>query len=274
MTSAESYIGQTIVDSEGAKIGKVSDVYQDTATGKPEWAAVSTGMFGSHVSLVPLAAVIVADGGELRATFDKQKVKDAPHSDPDSPLSEEQEAQLFDYYGVPYGGPTVTATGGPGEAQPAGAPQTEQATGYDTSGPTTDDAMTRSEERLHVGTERVEAGRARLRKYVVTEHVTQTVPVTHEEVRIEREPITDANVGAAMDGPAISEEEHEVVLHAERPVVAKETVPVERVRLSTDEVTEQATVDEDVRREEIDSDGVYPTGSAQSPAQASQPADR
>ena len=91
--------------------------------------------------------------------------------------------------------------------------------------------MTRSEEQLHVGTQPREAGRARLRKYVVTEQVTQTVPVSHEEVRIEREPITDANVGAATSGPAISEEEHEVVLHEERPVVDKETVPVERVRL-------------------------------------------
>jgi uncharacterized protein (TIGR02271 family) len=114
--------------------------------------------------------------------------------------------------------------------------------------------MTRSEEQLRVGTETVEAGRARLRKYVVTENVTTTVPVSHEEVRIEREPITDANVGDALDGPAISEEEHEVVLHAERPVVAKEAVPVERVRLDTETVTEQETVSDSVRKEQIDTD--------------------
>ncbi|HEX4019133.1 MAG TPA: YsnF/AvaK domain-containing protein [Frankiaceae bacterium] len=114
--------------------------------------------------------------------------------------------------------------------------------------------MTRSEGRLRVGTERVETGRARLRKYVVTENVTQTVPVSHEEVRVEREPITDANATAAMDGPAISEEEHEVVLHEERPVVAKETVPVERVRLDTDTVTDQETVSDEVRKEQIDLD--------------------
>ncbi|MGI3782099.1 MAG: YsnF/AvaK domain-containing protein, partial [Janthinobacterium lividum] len=99
-----------------------------------------------------------------------------------------------------------------------------------------------------------EAGRARLRKYVVTEHVTQTVPVSHEEVRVSREPITDANIGDATSGPAISEEEHEVVLHEERPVVSKETVPVERVRLDKETVTEQATVSEDVRKEQIDTD--------------------
>ncbi len=127
--------------------------------------------------------------------------------------------------------------------------------GHDTSGPTTDDAMTRSEERLRVGTERVEAGRARLRKYVVSENVTQTVPVTREEVRVEREPITDANIGNAMDGPAISEEEHEVVLHEERPMVAKEAVPVERVRLTKDAVTEEHTVSEEVRKEVIETEG-------------------
>ena len=126
--------------------------------------------------------------------------------------------------------------------------------GHDTSGPTTDDAMTRSEERLNVGTRSQEAGRARLRKYVVTENVTQTIPVSREEVRLEREPITDENLGAARSGPEISEEEHEVILHEERPVVEKEAVPVERLRLDTETVTEQETVSEDVRKEQIEAD--------------------
>jgi uncharacterized protein (TIGR02271 family) len=112
--------------------------------------------------------------------------------------------------------------------------------------------MTRSEERLHVGTESVPAGRARLRKYVVTENVTTTVPVSHEEVRLEREPITDANRDAALSGADISEEEHEVTLRAERPVVAKETVPVERVRLATETVTGEEQISEEVRKEQID----------------------
>jgi uncharacterized protein (TIGR02271 family) len=123
--------------------------------------------------------------------------------------------------------------------------------------------MTRSEERLQVGTQQVETGRARLRKYIVTENVQQTVPVSREEVRVEREPITDGNVGAAYDGPALSEEEHEVVLHAEKPVVAKETVPVERVRLDTETVTEQQTVNEQVRKEQIDTGDVYPEGTTE-----------
>jgi uncharacterized protein (TIGR02271 family) len=248
-----------IIGADGSKLGKVENVFLDTETDKPEWAAISTGMFGRKVSLVPLAAA-TESGDDLQVPFDKDTVKGAPHHDPDEALTETQEAELFDYYGIPYGGATVTATGGPqtaaGGDRTAGEQRDAVATGpgQDVSGPNTDDAMTRSEERLHVGTERVEAGRAKLRKYIVTENVTQTVPVSHEEIRVEREPITDGNAGAAMDGPAISEEEHEVVLHAERPVVGKETVPVERVRLDTETVTDQETVSDEVRKEQIDLD--------------------
>ena len=132
--------------------------------------------------------------------------------------------------------------------------------GYDTSGPTTDTAMTRSEERLRADTETQEVGRARLRKHVVTEHEQVTVPVSHEEVRVEREPITGANRGAAQDGPAISEEEHEVTLRAERPVVTTEAEPVERVRLGTETVREQETVGGEVRKEQIELDDASGTG--------------
>ena len=130
--------------------------------------------------------------------------------------------------------------------------------GNDVSGRETDDAMTRSEEELRVGTTQRETGRARLRKYIVTENVTQTVPVQREEVRVEREPITDANRDAATSGADLCEEEHEVVLHAEEVVVDKRAVPKERVRLDKDTVTEQREVSEGVRKEQvelIDADG-------------------
>ena len=127
--------------------------------------------------------------------------------------------------------------------------------GHDTSGPTTDDAMTRSEEKLHVDTARQETGRARLRKYVTTEQETVTVPVKKERAVLETEPITDGNVGSATGGPDISEEEHEVVLSEERVQVSKTTEPVERVRLGTETVTEDETVTEEVRKEHIETDG-------------------
>jgi uncharacterized protein (TIGR02271 family) len=84
------------------------------------------------------------------------------------------------------------------------------------------------------------------------------VPVQREEVRLEREPITDANVGDAKDGPAISEEEHEVTLHEEEVVVEKRAVPKERVRMDKQTVTEDETVSEQVRKEQIEAEGDTP----------------
>ena len=115
-----------------------------------------------------------------------------------------------------------------------------------------DDAMTRSEEQMRAGTERRERGKARLRKYVVTETQTAQVPVSHEELRIEREPITEENRERALAGEDITEAEHEITLHEERPIVTTETVPVERIRATAETKTGQETVSEDVRKERID----------------------
>ena len=243
-------IGSTAHGADG-KIGTVGEVYLDDETGRPEWATVRTGLFGTKESFVPLAEADLS-GSDLRLPYDTDKIKHAPKIDTDGHLSPTEEAELYRYYGIgsgtgtSYADTTTTGTMDRGN--------THGTVGHDTSGPTTDNAMTRSEEQLRVGTESVEAGRARLRKYVVSENVTQTVPVSHEEIRVEREPITDANVGDALSGPAISEEEHEVTLRAERAVVAKEAVPVERVRLDTQTVTEQETVNETVRKEQIELD--------------------
>jgi uncharacterized protein (TIGR02271 family) len=112
--------------------------------------------------------------------------------------------------------------------------------------------MTRSEERLVVGIEQRETGRVRLRKYVVTENVQVTVPVSHEEARLVREPVTDRDLATAQ--PEIAEEEREVTLHAERPVVSKETEAVERVRVVPETVTEEATISGQVRKEQIEAE--------------------
>jgi uncharacterized protein (TIGR02271 family) len=253
--------GGTVYDVNGDKIGKAGQVYLDDATGQAEWVSVNTGLFGASESFVPLRDASM-DGDMIRVNYTKDMVKDAPNVDADQHLSGEDEQRLYSYYGLSYGGGFDTAgmagtsgmggTPGYGEQTTYG---TDRDTGYSDSG-RTDDAMTVSEERLRVGTERQEAGRARLRKYVVNDTETVTVPVTREEVRIEREPITDANRGDALSGPDISEAEHEVTLTEERPVVAKETVPVERVRLEKDTYTEDQAVTEDVRKERVETDGV------------------
>jgi uncharacterized protein (TIGR02271 family) len=272
MTDAYEWQGRTMVDREGQKIGKISDIYEDPETGNLEWATVNTGLFGTKSNFVPLAGA-APDGEDVRAQVTKDQVKDAPGVETDGQLSEDEERGLFEHYGVPYttegsttaqGGPdpgqqTTTGADDAGTTDHEEAPRTARSpsgtSGHDTSGPTTDDAMTRSEEELRVGTRQREAGRARLRKYVVTENVTTTVPVQREEVRIEREPITDANRGDALDGPEISEEEHEVVLHEDEVVVDKETVAKERVRLDTDTVTEDHEVTEQVRKEQVETEG-------------------
>jgi uncharacterized protein (TIGR02271 family) len=269
-------IGKDVYDQSGNKIGSASEVYLDDESGQPEWVTVRTGLFGTKESFVPIRDADLTDDG-VRVSVSKDQVKDAPKIDTDGHLSPQEEQELYRYYGLGSG----TQTSGMETTQRTGMTDTGMTdtgmtdrdmtdrgmttggtdtdargtVGHDTSGPTTDDAMTRSEERLNVGTRNEEIGRARLRKYVVSENVTETVPVSHEEVRVEREAITDANIGDAMDGPAISEEEHEVTLRAERPVVEKEAVPVERVRLDKETVSDQEKVSADLRKEEIEVDG-------------------
>jgi uncharacterized protein (TIGR02271 family) len=238
--------GSTAVDSDGDKIGTIEEIYMDTETSKPEWLAVKTGLFGMKLSFIPIAEASQTGGG-VRVPYDKAQVKDAPAVEPDGELSQQEEANLYRHYGLDYS-----------EARSdSGLPRGNggDSVGHDTSGPTTDDAMTRSEEELRVGKTSRESGRARLRKYVVTEQVQQTVPVRREEVRVEREPITDANVGDATAGPAISDEEHEVVLHEEEVVTEKRAVPKERVRMDKQTVTEDETVSEQLRKEQIEAEG-------------------
>ena len=254
-----------MTDADGGKVGKIGQVYLDNESGDPQWVTVSTGLFGTSESFVPLASAVTS-GNDIQVPFSKDIIHDAPRVEPDGQISEQEEADLFSYYDMSGGDAALhtSDTNTPELAPDNTSSRRDRAddvgggdvdvVGQDTSGPTTDDAMTRSEEQLHVGTENVETGKTRLRKYIVTENVTQTVPVSHEEVRIEREPITDANVGNAVIGGDLTEEEHEVTLSAEQVVVNKETVPVERVRLDTDTVTEQQTVTEEVRKEQIDTD--------------------
>lgn len=235
--------GTTVYGSDGSKIGKAGEVYLDDESGRPEWVTVNTGLFGTNESFVPLSEASLSGDG-LSVPYDKNMVKDAPNLATDGHLSPEDERNLYAHYNVGY--------------------DTEAASGsYDTVDTTTtttrtgdvDDAMTLSEEHLEVGKQTREAGRARLRKHVVTENVTQTVPVRKERAVLEREPITDANIGDATSGSDFTESEAEVVLHEERPVVQKVVEPVERVRLGTEEVQTEESVTGEVRKERIEVEG-------------------
>ena len=234
----------TVHAQDGAKIGTVGQVFLDDETSTPNWVTVKTGLFGTSETFVPLDRATVR-GDEVHVPYTKDVVKDAPRVDVDQHLSVEEEDELYRYYGLESGA-------GYGRTDTAGYDTTA---GLDTTGAADvardrDASVVRSEERVDVGTRRRETGKARLRKYTVTEHVTKTVPVTHEEVRVEREPIS----GGDTTGSAFDDDETEVTLHEDEVVVDKETVPVERVSLDKDTVTEDREVTEEVRKERVDTD--------------------
>ncbi|MFV2086836.1 PRC and DUF2382 domain-containing protein [Micromonospora sp. LOL_021] len=228
-----SLYGSTVQDSLGKKVGTVGQVWTDAA-GQPNWVSVKTGLFGRRESMVPLEAVEM-ERDHLSIPFDKEVVKKAPQvdTDADQPLSDAEVDELYAHYDLEPA-PAVPSPPEPTRAQVA------------------QEELTRSEERLRVGKESRPAGTARLRKYVVSEDVHTSVPVEHDEVRLEREPITEDNRGSAS--PEIGDVEREFALTAERPVVSKERVPLERVRLTEEQVTEDQAVDEELRSERIEAE--------------------
>ncbi|HSH55856.1 MAG TPA: PRC and DUF2382 domain-containing protein [Candidatus Limnocylindrales bacterium] len=271
MDDFNNWRGKTVVDQNGNKIGVLKELYLDDDSGRPSFGTVATGLFGTKESFFPVSLARVQDDDTIMVEADTDKVKGAPRIDVDEVLNPDEEKTLYEYYGLSWNGTggrndddaydddtddraTGTAAVGASDTDIDGEGNPDTV-GRDTSGPTTDSAMTRSEEELQVGTEQRETGRARLKKYVVTEHVQTTVPVSREEVRIEREPITDENMGAATTGPDLSDEEHEVVLNEEVPVVDTKVVPKERVKLDKTVVQDERQVGSDVRKEQIDLDG-------------------
>lgn len=250
----DSVLASTVYDKAGEKVGKVEQIYISDRTDQPRWVSVKTGFFGTSHSLVPLAGARHS-GDRLDVGVTKSAVKDAPHLDTEGGISAQEDAALLRHYGF-----TEETAGwnqyGKHAADGGGTAAATTDTGDRHSEDT--DSLVRSEERLNVGTQREEAGRARLRKYVVTEEQTVTVPVSREEVEVVREPITEADAGRAT----IGEEAAEVTLRADRVVASKETVPVERVGLEVNEVTDQQNVTDTVRKERIEAEGVDGAGRA------------
>lgn len=225
-----------VVTDQGDKVGSIGEVFLDDATDTPTWITVHTGLFGTKESFVPLEGAAV-QGDHLVVAYPRDLIRNAPSTERDGHLSPEDESALFRHYGL-----QATAT----------ADDVQRADDAPVQDRRDDGApwMIRSEERLRVGTETYEAARVRLRKYVVTEQATLTVPLQREELLIEREPITTP--GAISEDSLFQEEIVEFVGHEEHAVVVgTETVPVERVRLGKATVTGRTTVREQVRKERI-----------------------
>lgn len=280
-------LSATAYGSDGDKIGKVEQVFLDDNTEEVTFVTVNTGLFGTKESFVPVDGA-QQDGDRFVLPYTKDVVKDAPNVDADQHLSPAEEEEIYRYYKMNYSGAgdrnaadrdrtagTVGAAGTAGLADrddryAAGtdrnavpATGTAGTAGYSENDgyadrdrdardrdltDRADNGVVRHEEQLHVGKEREQTGRARLRKYVVTDHETVDVPVEREEVRVERTPLsgTEATTGT------IGEEDVEVTLHEERPVVAKETVGVEKIELEKETVRDTERVEADVRKEQVE----------------------
>ena len=258
-------VGGTAYDADGGKLGTVEHFFVDDRTGTPSWVAVTTGLFGTLTSLVPVQSAALEDG-RLVLPVTKDAVRSAPEVGEGGHLSPDDEARLRRHYGLEVAGTgepawTADSTGLiPAGAAPAEDEDEAEQTGRHAAPAASDGSMAsdggmvRSEEQLRVGTEQVAATRVRIVKYVVTEEVQVTVPIRREEIRVEEVPLDavdepgESLVPAASGGGGLPDE---IVLHTERPVVSVEVVPTERVRLRTEMVQGQETVTRQVQREQI-----------------------
>ncbi|MCT1441494.1 PRC and DUF2382 domain-containing protein [Corynebacterium glucuronolyticum] len=280
----QDLLNATAFDAKGEKLGKINNLFVDDKTGQPTFIEVNHGLFGMGSSLVPLRGHRL-NGDELKLAFDKDLIKDAPEIDFENQLTAADQDKIYEHYRLadvqdvesyvtdrPAAEEHVTedtnrhaAAGagfaGAGFAGAAGAKdETEAKDVIDTdkrevrepvAGRTNDIIL--EKEHLNVGTERVATGEARLRKYQVEETETVEVPVTREEVRIERTPISPEEAKNFVGSDAT---EATVTLHEDKINVTKESVPVERVSLGTEQVQETRTVSETVKHDEIDTKGI------------------
>jgi uncharacterized protein (TIGR02271 family) len=245
-TQAEDLLGARVTGADGKVVGTIEQVFRDDVDGTPAWARVRSGKIGRFV---PLGSCQVTEDG-VSVPFDAQKIMGGPNIDAGQHMSAAQAEELTRYYGLTIPtqqprGETQEKTAGqmaPGEVAPGEmAAQGPMAEG---------DWLVRQEERLQVGIEQLETGRVRLHKYVDVENIEQPVHLFHEEYEIERIPFSADDQNRITSD--LAEGELELILHEERPVVRKDRVAVERIRLRPRRVEEDTTVRDQVRRERIE----------------------
>jgi sporulation protein YlmC with PRC-barrel domain len=165
--TALAWRGRTVYDQDGNKVGTLSQLYLDSETSRPAWAGVKRGLLRTTETIVPLGDAEEV-GDELRLPYDSARIEEAPDVDPDVELTEEQERVLHEHYGRAWEPPADEGT---------------------------EVAMTRSEEEVTVGKKAVKrAERVRLKKVLVEDEVTETVPVRREEIRLETEPPPEGRI--------------------------------------------------------------------------------
>jgi uncharacterized protein (TIGR02271 family) len=237
-----------VYSRDGEKLGSVEELFVDYETNQPEWIGLGTGLFGTKRALVPVHGAEIRDDS-VAVPYAKEQVKESPDIDADE-IPEETERALYSHYGVDYSerrSSTVLPEGGPATGASVGS---VGGLASEPAGTVDEGDVVRHEEELRVGKRGTEAGRARLRKWVETEPVSEDVTLERETARVEREPIDQPASGAG-----IGEEEIEVPLRAEEPVVQKETIAKERVGLEKDVETERETVGDELKKERVDVEG-------------------
>src|SRR5215207_7383682 len=226
----EQYAGYTVVDESGSKIGKVDDLFLDE-NDQPEYFGVKMGFLGTSSTLIPADIATTDDERSIiEVSQPKSTVQDGPAFDDDREITPDYENQVRSYYGLGAVESTEDrGTYGDYEAEHSDAGTTSDLEDKDEL------RVQRSEEELVAGTREREAGAIKVRKRVRTDRERIEVPTKHEEVSVERVPVsgeaTEAQIG-----------EDEVVM----PVTEAE------VRIRKDVVEDTEVVEEDVRREEID----------------------
>ncbi|NUL46445.1 PRC and DUF2382 domain-containing protein [Cellulosimicrobium funkei] len=259
-TSVDRLQDATVYGNDGNKIGTVGQVYLDDQTGQPSFVTVSTGLFGTKETFIPIGqATPSADG--VQVPFDKGFIKDAPNVDADGSITPEEERRLYEYYSMDY---QATATGtdrGAAGTQDAGRDATAgvdrdldrdlDVAGAGAGAGRDGESVVARNESLNVGTEVHETGRVRLRKHAHTETETVEVPVSREEVVVERESVDPDSPEARQD---TGDEEVVVTTHEEVPVVDK-TATAEKVSVDKNRVQDTERVSGTVQREDIDVDG-------------------
>ena len=221
-----SFIGKTLLDRSGAKVGTIEDVYADRETQKAEWALVRTDLFGLRKSLVPFA-VLAFDADAAWAPYTGEQIIAAPGVEEEEEISAEAEERLFQHYGL---------------AHPADAAET---------GDSREGAeVVRSQEQLRVGKVRRPSELVRMGRRVEAQPVQGIVELERDLVRIVREPVSR---GESRSGARIGEEAvQEIQLQREEPLIEKEVVATERVRLEKEVKTERRRVADEVRQERVE----------------------
>lgn len=237
LNELERMQGADVYSEDGEKIGSVEEVYVDEQTRQPEWIGLGTGFFGTKRVLVPVEGASLSED-QVTVPYAKDHVKDAPDIDAEE-IDQATEGALYAHYGLGYS-EARSDTGLP-----------EGRSGSEDLADTMKDraTMTRSEEELQVGKRQQEMGRLRVHKWVETEQVDVPVEVRREKARVTKEPV-DETVASGD----IGEESLDVTLREERPVVQKETVAKEKIRVDKDVDVEQETVSEELRKERVDVD--------------------